>query len=175
MCLLAERSELVCGVDRAEFGGLSNRHDARLGVMLHALEVCNSLEQFRCELGAGGGDFDKFRAECSLWCPGLIDSNMSPVGAHHCMMRSLKRSEHIRESHDVGARSVERQTGDDVSIEQFAECVLAAHRMVVLSVSQSVTLVSFDNGPQNNGVDAGSVVTGERAFGGYRHSGAVSG
>ena len=114
--------------------------------MLHALEVCNSLEQFRCEFGSGGGDFDQFCAESSLWCAGLIDSNMCPVGAHHCVMGSLKRSEHIGERHDVGARSVERQTGDDVSIEQFAECVLAAHRVVVLSVCESMTLVRFDDG-----------------------------
>ena len=85
------------------------------------------------------------------------------------MMGSLQGSEHVGQRNDVCARSVERQTSDDVSVEQLTECVLAARSVVVLAVGERVAFIGFDNGLQDSGMDTGGVVTGKRAMRGCWH------
>ena len=166
--LVAQRGDLVGGVQRAEFGGLRDRDHPGLDVVLHALEVRELGELLGTSLRAGGREVDQLGGECPLGRTGLVDGNVRPVGAHDRVVRPRERPEQCRQRDDVRTRAVEREPCRDIGSEQIAEALGALACVLVVAVGERGPLVGREHGLDHRRVGAGGVVAGEGSCRGCR-------
>ncbi len=80
---LAQRRDLVDGIQRAEFRRLGDRHNGGLHVMWIAEQMNLAFDVLGRELGVLGGKIDEFGPGDAFGSARLVDRDMRRFGAYH--------------------------------------------------------------------------------------------
>ena len=162
---VAQRSDLVGGVQRAELRALRDADHTGLRVVLYTQMMRLLAELLRDQLGRGRGERQQFGAEHSLWCAGLVHRDVRPLGADD----TVRWAQQSRERHDVRSSAVPHEVGLCSRPEEVAESRLRLKRPTIVAVGQRVAIVRRADRVHHRGVGAGGVVTGERPQRGDGH------
>ena len=148
-------------VHGTHFGGLGNRNDMRLYVVLVADTVVCALNRFHCQLAVSRGNRNELAAGEFFGRAALVHIDVGGLSADH---RVIGLSERLQAEH-VGGRAVENEEYIDVRTEVLSEFADRGFRVWVVSISDDMALVDSTNSFEDIVVNAGVVVTGKAAGG----------
>jgi hypothetical protein len=160
--VLSDRPHLLDGVQRAELGGLRDRHDERLRPVLVAPAPCLAVDQLGGQLAVGRLDREQLEARDPLGCTVLVGVDVRGLGADD----GAPARQHRLQAEHVGAGSVE----DGERLGGLAEVrlhdLLQARGVDVFAVGDLVPLVGGGDRFEQQWMHTGVVVRGEAAAGG---------
>ncbi len=153
----AERLNLFGLINSAHFGGLGNRNDAWLRVMLIADTVISMADRVDRDLAILVGQRNQLAAGMLLRRSAFVRINVGISAAQH---RVEGPGEGLQ-AQNIRTRAIEREKNGDVRSEMLFKFLDRRPGIRIVAIRHHVALVGADDGVDHLGMHARVVVAGE--------------
>jgi hypothetical protein len=155
----AQLGQLGRRVQRAQLGGLGDRHGQGLGPVLVPSTCGLTVDQLGGQLAVGRGDGEQLDAGHPLGGPVLVGVDVRRLGADH----PTPRRQDGLQRHHVGSGAVEHREDLHLRTEVHRHHLVQPRRVGVRPVGHLMASVGRGDGGQDLRVGSGVVVGGEAA------------
>src|SRR6266566_2991918 len=159
MCEARQLPNFVWFVNRAYLGGLSDRDDARLHVVLIPDPMIGRAHRLDRQLSVPGGKRNQLASGEFFRSAAFVDINMGGFGADNGMVGVGKRLQ----AKAIGCRAVKYKEDLDVLAEVTFEQLYRGSGVGVISIADDVALVHGGDRLDDSGMDARIVIAGKAA------------